>query len=62
MMQCLNDMNELIRTPLVMKYFCGLNSNEIGEILEVEPGTVRKRLYDGRIALAMALQKKGIKR
>ena len=61
MMQCLSDMNESIRMPLAMKYFCGLNSNEIGDILELEPGTVRKRLHDGRIALADALLRKGIK-
>jgi RNA polymerase sigma-70 factor (ECF subfamily) len=61
MMQCLSDMNESIRMPLVMKYFCDLNSNEIGDILDLEPGTVRKRLYDGRIALADAMLRKGIK-
>jgi RNA polymerase sigma-70 factor (ECF subfamily) len=61
MMQCLSEMNESIQIPLLMKYFCGLNSNEIGEILELEPGTARKRLYDGRILLARALQRKGIK-
>ena len=62
LMQCLSDMKESIRIPLAMKYFCGLNSNEIGDILELEPGTVRKRLYDGRIALAETLLRKGIKR
>ena len=62
MMQCLSEMNESIRLPLIMKYFCGLNSNEIGGILELEPGTVRKRLYNGRIVLAGTLLRKGIKR
>ena len=62
MMQCLSEMNESHRMPLVMKYFCGLTANEIGDILELEPGTVRKRLYDGRIVLADALLRKGIKR
>ena len=61
-MKCLNEMNESIRVPLAMKYYGGFNSNEIGEILELEPGTVRKRLYDGRIVLAKALMQKGIKR
>ena len=62
MMECLDEMNESIRVPLVMKYYGGFDSNEIGEILELEPGTVRKRLYDGRIVLAKALLKKGIQR
>lgn len=61
MMQCLGDMDESLGAPLAMRYFCDLNSTEIGEILELEPGTVRKRLYKGRIILADALLKKGIK-
>jgi RNA polymerase sigma-70 factor (ECF subfamily) len=61
MMQCLCEMNESIQMPLVMKYFCELNSSEIGEILKLEPGAVRKRLYTGRIVLAEALLRKGIK-
>ena len=61
-MECLNEMNELLRMPMVMKYFCGLNSHEIGDILKLEAGTVRKRLYDGRIILAKTLMQKGIKR
>ncbi len=61
MRQCLSEMNESLRVPLVMKYFCELNSNEIGEILELKPGTVRKRLCKGRIILAETLLRKGIK-
>ncbi len=61
MRQCLSEMNESLQLPLVMKYFCELNSNEIGEILELKPGTVRKRLCKGRIILAQTLLRKGIK-
>ncbi len=61
MMQCLREMDESLQVPLAMRYFCELNSTEIGEILELEPGTVRKRLHKGRIILADALLKKGIK-
>jgi RNA polymerase sigma-70 factor (ECF subfamily) len=61
MMECLSQMNELLRTPLVMKYYCDFGSNEIGDILGLKPGTVRKRLYDGRIALAKVMMQKGIK-
>jgi len=61
MMQCLREMDESLQVPLAMRYFCELNSSEIGEILELEPGTVRKRLYKGRIILADALRKRGIK-
>ena len=61
MRQCLSEMNESLQVPLVMKYFCELNSNEIGEILELKPGTVRKRLCKGRVILAETLLRKGIK-
>jgi RNA polymerase sigma-70 factor (ECF subfamily) len=61
MMQCLSQMDESLQVPLAMRYFCDMNSTEIGEILELGPGTVRKRLHKGRIILADALLKKGIK-
>ncbi len=61
MMQCLREIDESLQVPLAMRYFCELNSTEIGEILELEPRTVRKRLHKGRIILADALLKKGIK-
>lgn len=61
MMQCLREMDESLQVPLAMRYFCELNSTEIGEILELEPGTVRKRLHKGRIVLADELLQKGIK-
>lgn len=57
----LENLNELVRVPLVLKYFCGLNATEIGKVLELKPATVRKRLSDGRIALAKALLELGIK-
>jgi len=61
MMQCLRKMDESLQLPLAMRYFCELNSSEIGEILELELGTVRKRLHKGRIILADVLLKRGIK-
>jgi len=61
MKQCLSEMDESIQVPMTMKYLCELKSNEIGEVLELKPGTVRKRLCKGRIILAEALLRKGIK-
>ena len=61
MRQCLSEIDESLQVPLAMKYFCDLNSNEIGEILELKPGTVRKRLCKGRVILAETLLRKGIK-
>ncbi|MHC4260802.1 MAG: RNA polymerase sigma factor [Planctomycetota bacterium] len=51
----------MLRAPLVLKYYCGLNASEIGKVLELKPGTVRKRLCDGRIVLAKALLQRGIR-
>jgi RNA polymerase sigma-70 factor (ECF subfamily) len=61
MKQCFDEMDESFKVPLVMKYFCGLNSSQISEILELKPGAVRKRLHRGRKILADMLLKKGIK-
>jgi RNA polymerase sigma factor (sigma-70 family) len=61
MRHCLNEMDESLKIPLVMKYFCDLNSSQISEILALKPGTVRKRLCQGRLILAELLLKKGIK-
>ncbi len=61
MMQCLGEMDESLQVPLAMRYFCDLKSTEIGEIMELEPGAVRKRLHKGRIILADALLLRGIK-
>ena len=57
---CLNEMDESLKVPLVMKYSCGLNASQISEILELKSGTVRKRLFEGRTILAEMLSKKGI--
>ena len=61
MKQCLNNMDESFKVPLVMKYFCGLNSSQISEILELKPGTIRKRLFQARVILAEMMLKKGVK-
>ena len=60
MRHCLNEMDESLKVPLVMKYSCGLNASQISEILELKSGTVRKRLFEGRTILAEMLSKKGI--
>lgn len=60
--EALEQMSELLRVPLVLKYYCGLNAGEIGKILQLKAGTVRKRLCDGRIVLAKALLQRGIGR
>ena len=60
MRQSLEALPESLLAPLVLRYFCGLNSNEIGEILELNPSTVRSRLREGRLTLAKRLIERGI--
>lgn len=68
----LNEEKEIIRKslsnlerdllmPLVLRYFCDLNSEDIGQVLKVNPSTVRSRLRQGRLVLAKRLLEKGIK-
>jgi RNA polymerase sigma-70 factor (ECF subfamily) len=40
------------RAPVVLRDLCGLDYAEIGEVLELAPGTVRSRISRGRGALA----------
>ena len=53
--------NRCLLVPLVLRYFCNLSSQQIGETLELNPSTVRGRLRQGRIILAKELLKKNIK-
>jgi RNA polymerase sigma-70 factor (ECF subfamily) len=46
--------------PLVLRYFCALNSKEIAEILDLPASTVRGRLRDARMILARKLQRRGL--
>ncbi len=58
----LRDLDEALLRPLVLRYFCDLSSAEIGEILQMPASTVRGALRQGRMALALALMKRGIER
>ena len=58
--ECLAQMQEALRVPLVLRHFCDWNATEIGQILDVKPGTMRKRLYDARVQLAKMLATRGV--
>ncbi len=57
--QALADMPESLKVPLVMRYFCEMDSRQIGQILALPDSTVRSRLRAGRMKLADALIKAG---
>jgi RNA polymerase sigma-70 factor, ECF subfamily len=48
----LQELEGKLMAPLVLRYFMDLNSSEIGEILALNPNTVRSRLREGRLQLA----------
>ncbi len=60
--EALHDLDDGLLRPLVLRYFCDLSSAEIGDILTLPASTVRSLLRKGRMALAKALMKRGIKR
>jgi len=48
-------MDEQQRAVIVLRDIEGLDYREIGEILEIPPGTVRSRLHRARKALRQAV-------
>ena len=57
--ETLTELSETLLVPLVLRYFCDMNSTEIGDALESTPSTVRSRLQEARLSLARALIKRG---
>lgn len=58
--ECLAQIPEPFRIPLVLRYCCDWNATEIGQILDLKPGTVRKRLFEARVQLAKLLTTRGV--
>ena len=58
--QTLSQLDESLLTTVALRYFCGLNSTEIGQILGLSASAVRSRLREGRMILAKRLIKRGI--
>jgi len=58
--ECLAKLDGSLLMPLVLRYFCGLNSKEVGEVLDLSPSTVRSRLRDARLFLAKTLIERGV--
>ena len=58
--ESLQELDDSLLMPMVLRYFCDLNSKEVGEILALSPSTVRSRLRAGRMILAKRLIERGI--
>lgn len=54
--EALHALDEDHRAVIVLRDIEGMNYQEIGEILDLPPGTVRSRLHRGRMALREAVQ------
>jgi RNA polymerase sigma-70 factor (ECF subfamily) len=55
----MEELSEEHRSVLVLREINGLSYEQIGEILDLSPGTVKSRLARARISLAKILQKPG---
>lgn len=60
MRQSLKKLDADLLGPVVLRYFCDFSSNEISEILQQKPSTIRGRLRDARLILAKTLLKRGV--
>ncbi len=58
--ETLQELDGSLLAPLVLRYFCDLNSTEIGKILDLNQSTVRSRLREARLILARQLTQRGI--
>ena len=56
----LKNLDDSLLAPLVLRYFCDLNSKEIADILDLPASSVRSRLRDARVILAKDLLKRGV--
>ncbi len=60
--ESLQELDDSMLGPVVLRYFCDFNSKEVGEILGLNPSTVRSRLREARMILAKRLLERGVKR
>jgi RNA polymerase sigma-70 factor (ECF subfamily) len=59
--QSLKKLDENLLGPVVLRYFCDMSSNEISQVLQQNPSTIRGRLRDARMILAKTLLARGVK-
>ena len=58
--ESLQKLDDSLLAPIVLRYFCDLNSKEVGEILALSPSAVRSRLREARMILAKRLLERGV--
>jgi len=58
--EILRELDDSLLAPIVLCYFCGLNSKDAGQALALSPSTVRGRLREARMTLANRLLERGV--
>jgi RNA polymerase sigma-70 factor (ECF subfamily) len=58
--QSLQKLDDSLLAPMVLRYFCDMNSKEISDLLALNPSTVRSRLREARMVLAKGLLERGV--
>jgi RNA polymerase sigma factor (sigma-70 family) len=58
--ESLRELDDSLLAPMVLRYFCDLNSKEIGEVLALSPSAIRSRLREARMILAKELLERGV--
>lgn len=56
LIEAIQNMEDLYRIPLILKYIKGFSEKEISDILELNQNTVKSRLYKGRQNLRQLLE------
>ena len=62
MRQTMAELDPSLLELLVLKYFSGMDSNEIGRTLGLNASTARCRLREARMILARKLMQRGVER
>ncbi len=58
--RALDEMDDSLRVPLVLRYFCDQDSSQIAEVLDLPASTVRSRLRAARLEMTRRLLEKGM--
>ena len=56
----LQELDDSLLAPTVLRYFCDMKSNQIADALDLQASTVRSRLRDARMILANSLLERGV--
>ena len=60
--ESLRELDDSLLAPMVLRYFCDLDSRAAGEVLGLKASTVRSRLREARMILAKRLLERGVER